>query len=971
MKKRFIAVALGLVMTASVFGSSVSAEEPTQVVKESNLNYHCTTGDLSALTGGQALMYTYGSGEGQSPLGTRIGESDWRLRNADETPGGSIGYSGETSPATFGITNSGYLQVKARPSVGANSTTDIYDTATAKRIPAIVLDSNSISNLSAAQKIQMEIIRTHHTVTAGVRFMVHNNGQDYYALILNGSQLTSKKAVELVKSVGGVVTTVGEFGTTTKTAEASPIWTEIYVNNGHIDVSVGGITGSYTDPEPFNVSGQDSKIWLMATNAGSNAERYGQFRNIYVNNLFIDTEPDTLMYIDAAEGKTADTDGVIDLGNAVSIRKLIYSGTETDKNILVSNDKQTWYILSNTGSFADGLWTNQLTSAKYRYVKAEGITQDIKFLTETYGIETTTTGNPITLYPRVGKKYAFDTTAVITSEPSGIISASGRVITPSARGTATITATVIEGEKTYAVSIPITIKGENEFVYDDDLSGASNQSLTGLGTVISGANWRMRNAAETPDGLKQHETTPAQDAKFGISSGALFLDAVFNSVQRYDTTVAKTIPSLVLTKDLTGLSSNQKITFSVNKYHQAVTSGIRFMVHNGGKDYYALIFGGNSYSSQSWDLVKSVDGAVSILASGKRTDYPGFDAMSKGQGAYWNVTLTVTGNDIKFTATQDGNSANTFSASYTDAEMFNVSGNDSGVWLMAMNGNGNTARNARFKNFKIENYAPYINGYEPSEALYIDAAEGKTADSEGVTDLGKAYLIRRINAEGSGNVYISKDKERWFNIGAVADGKVLNGITEQKVRYIKCDSGLSNVKALADTSEERIELNIGDSLTLYPYFNGEIPTDAALTADNTKPVTISGLRITGKSKGKGINLTVSSESAGKTISAILDVIDQNEAVFSYTADAANPNKVDFTVTAAQIKNGTYTVLIAFYSEDGALKNIQAFENINFDADGTAVFKADKVELSAGDYGKGFVWNTLDGAKPITSASDID
>ena len=68
MKKRFIAVALGLVMTASVFGSSVSAEEPTQVVKESNLNYHCTTGDLSALTGGQALMYTYGSGEGQSPL---------------------------------------------------------------------------------------------------------------------------------------------------------------------------------------------------------------------------------------------------------------------------------------------------------------------------------------------------------------------------------------------------------------------------------------------------------------------------------------------------------------------------------------------------------------------------------------------------------------------------------------------------------------------------------------------------------------------------------------------------------------------------------------------------------------------------------------------------------------------------------------------------------------------------------------
>ncbi len=387
----------------------------------------------------------------------------------------------------------------------------------------------------------------------------------------------------------------------------------------------------------------------------------------------------------------------------------------------------------------------------------------------------------------------------------------------------------------------------NVYSYVDSNKGAESQSLTELGGNIIGTNWRMRNADETPDGLKVHkEGVPA---KYGINAeGNLFVDAVFESIDTFNTERANTIPSLVLDTDLTGIERNHIISYSVKKHDNAtVTTGIRFMVHNNGQNYYALIMGGNNYNwgngLASWQLIKSVDGKLKTLMEGGHENYPNFNIQRTQSEKFWDITITVADGKISFKAASADDSSISYGESCYDKDMFNVSGNDAGVWLMSMNGNNNEKRNASFKNFKITNYVPYITGDEPENVMYIDAAEGKVVDSNGIVNLGDSTVVRKLIATSAANnvnnLYLSNDKTQWDKISGIKfdeKGIWVNNKSQKAYSYVAFGTDMTDTfSVLTETTEDTtFELPLNSEFTLYPKA-GEITDPAEFVWTSSRP----------------------------------------------------------------------------------------------------------------------------------------
>lgn len=970
MKTRFLSMAMILAMLVSLFALPVSAAEA--VTPDAAFNY-TESQDVDYV--GDVGQYAFGT---DIALGDTIPGTNWRVRNEAESPDG-IRHAEDDKNLYFGVNSrgsagGGYPFITARAATVKYGADLAYTTAEAAKIPAIVLDTD-LTNLSSNQRIYVEVLRIGHgMVTPGVRFMTHNNGQNYYALILPGSNIAGTAAVELVKSVDGVVTTLATFDSSNIKGFAG-YWMqlEIIINNGTISFTIlpnndstKALTGSYTDADPYTVSGNDAGVWLMATNGGNNDERAAGFNNFSIKNYapFVNYTPVNMIFTDAAAGKKADEQGIMDLGKAVSMQKILYGGDEVEQEILVSNDKVNWYSLTNISEFVTGEWTNSITSQAFRYVNAGGITAELTILTETKEITTLVTGDPIDIYARINHEDAFGRMELSTT--SDAVTISGSTIIPVKAGTAEVTLYFVDDDdqSEHTLTLPVTVETYTPYTYTDDLSTTANQSVTEIGAVITGSNWRMRNAAETPGGvLGTHSDTASTPAKIGRNADGIFVDGAYNSVQGYNPDVAAAIPAAVLNADLSELSADHKITFDMIKVHGAVTSAIRFMTHNGGKNYYALIFGGDYYTSnnsvKNWQLIKSVDNELTFLMQGE-------NAISAG--SFYNTEITVVDNTISFSVTKDGDAAPTLAASYTDAAMFDVEGNDLGVWLMAMNANGNTSRYAAYKNFTISSYPPYISGYEPSQVVYTDAAEGSVADENGVIRLNTAKPVRRIEANGSGTAYISKDGSRWFTIGELADGTVLNTLTGDDMNYVKIEGSATDIKALTEVPADGLTIFSGIEVTLYPYFDGERTDDITLSA-TSENLEINGLTVRGV--GSGTAVLTAENTLGDSMDITVNVLLLYGADFAYAVNGEDDTKWDFTVTASDLRNTANTILVVFYNEDGSMKDVQVFEEEAFNGIGVASFTANAVELTAGDYGIGYIWDNLTSLKPVATISEIN
>ena len=123
---------------------------------------------------------------------------------------------------------------------------------------------------------------------------------------------------------------------------------------------------------------------------------------------------------------------------------------------------------------------------------------------------------------------------------------------------------------------------------------------------------------------------------------------------------------------LVQLSDRQKIDFSVTRLDSNQHLGIRFMIHNDGKNYYQLEFyrrNGNGYRYPAWVLEKITDGKAVRLKTGY-----GFGNQSWNTGTV-KFSLIIDRGNISWTAQSD-TMFDEFCGSFIDSTPFSIAEND-------------------------------------------------------------------------------------------------------------------------------------------------------------------------------------------------------------------------------------------------------------------------------------------------------
>lgn len=387
----------------------------------------------------------------------------------------------------------------------------------------------------------------------------------------------------------------------------------------------------------------------------------------------------------------------------------------------------------------------------------------------------------------------------------------------------------------------LNVSGAEHFSFYDDFSGYTETTYTGYNVNMQD-NWRTANEGEV---ASKYSTVPIC---YGNSS--LKINTNTNNVEeKYTTMRAKNFPTAVLTADRTGLTPSQKITVKARKTHGSDMWGIRFYVHNtndGKLNYYTLLFGGmytNGYDTTkgtgtgylTWGLYKSTNETVVTLKEktrgsvGSENDVNGY--MGSGNAT---LEIEIAGNTITWNLNyENGGKTYSYSDSYVDANMFDVSGVDTTVHLYAA-GSTNSSRYVYFDDFKIETNwkAPEffelsgtVDAKRENNVIFTNCAESIAPDSNGVVDLGAEFVINEIYSETSElpeMVLVSKDNITWYKLADKTDfigQEFLNDVTAEGYRYLYAGGAIEHLKFLCKT--ESLELEYTKTVTIYPRVNGE------------------------------------------------------------------------------------------------------------------------------------------------------
>lgn len=269
------------------------------------------------------------------------------------------------------------------------------------------------------------------------------------------------------------------------------------------------------------------------------------------------------------------------------------------------------------------------------------------------------------------------------------------------------------------------------------------------------------------------------------------------------------------------------------RYADVMTSmGVKFMIHNGGLNWYMFVMSGVNATGWGADgaagayILKSVDGAISVLWSNR----PGFSGMGLNQ--WHEVNVKYDGGIISYTV---GGNIDPACASglVIDPQPFDT--DEGEVALVAMGADGYYAY---FKNAKFSSFEPYMDkGQESEFVMYYDVASHLITD--GVMDLKQPYVIRKLSnpalAGQTVNVAFSEDGETFTEDTQVTfnnEGEWINNITNKPQRYLKTDifEGVSVFAQLI--GGENVYVYSGESNKLEARVNGA-KSSVSLAFDST------------------------------------------------------------------------------------------------------------------------------------------
>lgn len=863
-----------------------------------------------------------------------------------------------------------------------------YTTIRQGGFPAVVLQ-NDRQGLASDQIIKVTAKKQHNSDMWGVRFLVHNGASgklNYYTLYFGGQYTYavggdySYLTYGLYKCSDGTVTTLKERGQSENKANS----VNGYMGTGTAELTISIVDGlitwnldyndgdvsysyndSYQDANAFKPDGSDTTVHLYA--GGGNSDRYVTFDNFSIASdvpYITSGEPENVIYTDAATGKEKNN-GIIDIGYDVRIRKLLYDGDASDENVLVSKDGTTWYRLTKLSDFVNGKFLNNVTGDSFRYIYTGAASGKLTVLTDAKTLKSMYNADKIRLYPRMDGKDCFsENDSVLSTSNSQLIMIDGNYISPLGIGTADIGLT---GKDDTYLTVTYT---NGIYSYKDSFDNCGTERKTGANVQFDAA-WRSKNVTEGKMGYNDAAT-------FGYVNDRLFVQSRGmmdgNSSARYPRW-AETVPAVVFNAEHGQLSGNQVIKTKITKESGTETAGVRFMVHDNGNSYYALLFPGmyalggltdkDNYRS-SWELIKCDRGQYTLLDKLERKTETrdvegGYLGWATGELSIEYVDGKISWRMPVYNGTDE---LYEWSSEFKDKTPYTLVGNNSTVWLMAgLYSGDNAARGVYYDDIEISSYMPYITTDEPAAVVYRNIIENKT-DTDNIYQLDKPESIRRIVAENITEpmtVSVSPDGAKWYNMCTFkSNGEFLNNIYADKFAYIKAE-GSGTISVLSEIEDNRVGLLPDESIKIYPYINS-VFTEPDRIVENTGCVEVDGTVITGKSAIKNDVLTIVCGGSEQILYATVPLITVQCDV---ALEGANAEVSLFAKELAGVKS---KVVMAFFNSDHSMNLMESY-NALFE-NGTEKINVENFRQK-GDYVKIFVWTDENSSIPYTKAVKFD
>lgn len=328
------------------------------------------------------------------------------------------------------------------------------------------------------------------------------------------------------------------------------------------------------------------------------------------------------------------------------------------------------------------------------------------------------------------------------------------------------------------------------YVFDD--TDTTEMAMTTGHNVSVGANWRTKTEAEGKMGYDDNGWVKCADGRLYL--GAVRAGAYETFHYRYNAGAdfdngQNMMSALVFSGDRTNMTSAQRIKFDAFKNdNDGISLGIRFMVHNDGKNYYAIVFGGNdTYNDTRTGVV-----AYYVYKVENNTTYTPLKMVLTSDvggkqitmGSWANFELLYNNGNISFTCTQGDT---VFKDSVTDTNSpYTLSGNEQTIWLTCTGAKETyEARHVAFKDISISNY-DVVNDFVDGELKY-DLEKYTDGSKTIATATLKGYKDGLVDGNYSTTInvpkYVEKDGVQYF-VNRVADNafNIENG--SKAVEYI-------------------------------------------------------------------------------------------------------------------------------------------------------------------------------------------
>lgn len=327
------------------------------------------------------------------------------------------------------------------------------------------------------------------------------------------------------------------------------------------------------------------------------------------------------------------------------------------------------------------------------------------------------------------------------------------------------------------------------YVFDD--TDTTVMTMTTGHNVSVGDNWRTKTETEGEMGFDDNGWVKC-------AGGRLYLGAVragaypdftyrYSAGGDYDNGVNR-MSALVFKGDRINMTAAQRIKLSAFKNdNNGISWGVRFMVHNDGQNYYAIVFGGNATYNEGGG--KTV--AYYVYKVKNNTTYTPLkmvfaeDVGGKqiNTGSWANFELLYNNGNISFTCEQGDT---VFKDSVTDTDSpYVLSGNNQTIWLTCTGAKETyEARHVAFKDISISNY-DVVNDFVYGELKY-DLAKYTDGSKTIATATLKGYKDGPVNATVNVPKYVEKDGVQYL-VNRVADNAFNKDNGSQNVEFVDFD----------------------------------------------------------------------------------------------------------------------------------------------------------------------------------------